>query len=352
VTSIAGLTLGLAAVTAVGISVAYLSMPIWYWAISDPHGQFGLTNLGLLTVDTLGEAVAMTALGLALLPAALLLARGYAIAHAALAARILSPAPRHAPRRDDVVPTPDRIEDAMAITREAVPSSETTTKPALIELSGVHKVYRTGKLEYPALRGVDLAIDDGDMVAIVGPSGSGKSTIMNMITGIDRATSGTVTVDGQRIDQMSEEQLAVWRGRRVGVVFQFFQLLPTLTALENAMVPLDFSRRLPKRERAPLALHNLEQVGLSDKADHLPTELSGGEQQRVAIARALAADPPLQIGDEPTGNLDTRTAAEMLDLLRRLNNDGTTVLYVTHDLELAARAHRVVTIRDGVVASD
>jgi putative ABC transport system ATP-binding protein len=175
---------------------------------------------------------------------------------------------------------------------------------------------------------------------------------MNMITGIDRATSGEVTVDGQRIDRMSEEQLAVWRGRRVGVVFQFFQLLPTLTALENAMLPLDFSRRVPKRERAPLALHNLDLVGLSDKADHLPSELSGGEQQRVAIARALAADPPLLIGDEPTGNLDTHTAAEMLDLLRRLNDDGTTVLFVTHDLELAARAHRVVTIRDGVVASD
>jgi putative ABC transport system ATP-binding protein len=240
----------------------------------------------------------------------------------------------------------------MAVAVDQVETSGVATKPVLIELSGVHKVYRTGKLEYRALRGVDLAIEDGDMVAIVGPSGSGKSTIMNMITGIDRATSGAVTVDGQRIDQMSEEELAVWRGRRVGVVFQFFQLLPTLTALENAMLPLDFSRRVPKRERAPLALRNLDLVGLSDKADHLPSELSGGEQQRVAIARALAADPPLLIGDEPTGNLDTHTAAEMIDLLRRLNADGTTVLYVTHDLELAARAHRVVTIRDGVVAAD
>jgi putative ABC transport system ATP-binding protein len=168
-----------------------------------------------------------------------------------------------------------RIEDAMAITGEAVRTDQLTTQPVLIELSGVHKIYRTGKLEYPALRGVDLAIEDGDMVAIVGPSGSGKSTILNMITGIDRATSGAVTVDGQRIDQMNEEQLAVWRGSRVGVVFQFFQLLPTLTALENAMLPLDFSRRVPKRERAPLALHNLELVGLADKADHLPSEISG-----------------------------------------------------------------------------
>jgi putative ABC transport system ATP-binding protein len=222
----------------------------------------------------------------------------------------------------------------------------------LIALERVTKVYRTGKLEYPALRGVDLDIEDGDMVAIVGPSGSGKSTIMNMITGIDRPTAGSVTVEGQRIDQMSEEELAVWRGRRVGVVFQFFQLLPTLTALENAMLPLDFSRRVAKHERAPLALHNLELVGLGEKANHLPLELSGGEQQRVAIARALAADPPLLIGDEPTGNLDTRTAAEMIDLLHRLNAEGTTVLYVTHDLDLASRAHRVVTIRDGVVATD
>lgn len=240
----------------------------------------------------------------------------------------------------------------MAVTVERVESPGLAAKPVLIELAGVHKVYRTGKLEYPALRGVDLAIEGGDMVAIVGPSGSGKSTIMNMITGIDRPTSGKVVVDGQRIDQMSEEELAIWRGRSVGIVFQFFQLLPTLTALENAMLPLDFSRRVPRRERAELAMRNLDLVGLGDKGDRLPSELSGGEQQRVAIARALAADPPLLIGDEPTGNLDTRTAGEMFDLLQRLNEHGTTVLYVTHDRDLASRAHRIVTIRDGVVASE
>jgi putative ABC transport system ATP-binding protein len=223
-------------------------------------------------------------------------------------------------------------------------------RPPLIELAGVEKVYRTGKVEFRALRGVDLTIDDGDMVAIVGPSGSGKSTIMNMITGIDRPTAGTVTVDGRRIDEMSEEELAIWRGRRVGVIFQFFQLLPTLTALENAMLPLDFSRRVPRRERASVAMRNLELVGLADRAHSLPSELSGGQQQRVAIARALAADPPLLIGDEPTGNLDTRSAAEMFDLLRRLNAEGSTVLYVTHDMDLASKASRIVTIRDGVVA--
>jgi putative ABC transport system ATP-binding protein len=223
------------------------------------------------------------------------------------------------------------------------------TRSPLIELAGVHKVYKTGKLEYPALRGIDLTIDDGDMVAIVGPSGSGKSTIMNMITGIDRPTSGTVVVGGAKIHEMSEEQLAIWRGHHVGVVFQFFQLLPTLTALENAMLPLDFARTGDKAERRDRALHNLTLVGLADRADYLPSELSGGQQQRVAIARALASYPTLVIGDEPTGNLDTQTAAEMFELLARVCEEGATVLYVTHDRELAARANRIVTIRDGLV---
>jgi putative ABC transport system ATP-binding protein len=226
------------------------------------------------------------------------------------------------------------------------------TGPPLIELDGVQKVYRTGKLEYPALRGIDLAVPDGDLVSIVGPSGSGKSTILNMITGIDRPTAGTVTVRGERIDLMSEEQLAVWRGRHIGVVFQFFQLLPTLTALENAMLPLDFARRGSKKERRERAMHNLDLVGLADKADHLPSEMSGGQQQRVAIARALASYPTLVIGDEPTGNLDTKTAAEMFELLRRVCEEGATVLYVTHDLELAARANRTITIRDGLVVDE
>jgi putative ABC transport system ATP-binding protein len=224
------------------------------------------------------------------------------------------------------------------------------TRSTLIELAGVEKVYRSGKLEYPALRGVDLSILAGEMVALVGPSGSGKSTIINMITGIDRPTAGTVTVGGARIDSLSEEQLASWRGENVGIVFQFFQLLPTLSALENAVLPLDFARRGSKRERFERAAHDLDLVGLGDKLDHLPSELSGGEQQRVAIARALACDPPLIVGDEPTGNLDTHTAAEMFELLARLNAEGKTVLYVTHDLSLAERAHRRVAIQDGLVA--
>jgi putative ABC transport system ATP-binding protein len=221
----------------------------------------------------------------------------------------------------------------------------------LIELAGVEKSYRMGKLEYHALRGVDLAILPGELVAVVGPSGSGKTTIINLITGIDRPTAGTVVVDGRRLDTMREEQLAVWRGANVGIVFQFFQLLPTLSALENAVLPLDFARRGAKRARFERARHNLELVGLGDKLDHLPAELSGGEQQRVAIARALAAGPKLVVGDEPTGNLDTKTATEMFDVLERLNAEGKTVVYVTHDCELARRAHRIVTIRDGVVVS-
>ena len=221
----------------------------------------------------------------------------------------------------------------------------------LIELRGVRKVYRTGKLEYAALRGVDLTIDEGDMVAVVGPSGSGKTTILNMVTGIDRPTDGQVEVGGRRIDAMHEDELAAWRGENVGIVFQFFQLLPTLTALENAVLPLDFAHRGGTRERVERARHNLDLVGLGDKLDHMPAELSGGEQQRVAIARALATDPKLVVGDEPTGNLDTQTAAEMLDVLERLNERGTTILYVTHDRDLAARAHRTVTIRDGLVVA-
>jgi len=238
----------------------------------------------------------------------------------------------------------------MSIVTERAPRPPLTREP-LIELEGVEKTYRMGRLDYRALRGIDLVIGAGELVAIVGPSGSGKTTILNMVAGIDRPTAGTVTVDGHRIDAMSEEQLAVWRGTNVGIVFQFFQLLPTLTALENAVLPLDFARRGSKRERFERARHNLGLVGLGEKADHLPAELSGGEQQRVAIARALASDPKLVVGDEPTGNLDTVTAGEMFEVLERLNAEGKTVLYVTHDPGLARRAHRIVTIRDGVVVA-
>lgn len=237
----------------------------------------------------------------------------------------------------------------------AVPATHQTpdsTPAPLIRLESAEKVYRTGRLSHAALRGVDLSIQPGEMVSIVGPSGSGKSTILNLITGIDRPTAGAVTVDGQRIDTMSEEKLAAWRGRRVGIVFQFFQLLPTLTALENAMLPMELARLFTGSERAARARQNMELVGLGDRLDHLPAELSGGEQQRVAIARALACDPVLLIGDEPTGNLDSESAGRVFDLLASLNQRGVTVVYVTHDRDLAQRAHRKIAIRDGIIASD
>jgi putative ABC transport system ATP-binding protein len=224
--------------------------------------------------------------------------------------------------------------------------------PAIIELAGVQKTYRSGRVEFRALGGVDLAVAAGEMVAITGPSGSGKSTILNLIAGIDRPSAGTVTVDGSRLDRMSEEQLAVWRGRTIGVVFQFFQLMPTLTAAENATLPLDLAHLGPARERRARAAHNLASVGLGDRGDRLPLELSGGEQQRVAIARAMACEPPILLGDEPTGNLDTERAREMLDLLEALNERGTTIVYVTHDPSLAGQASRIVGVRDGLVVDD
>ena len=222
----------------------------------------------------------------------------------------------------------------------------------VIALRAVERVYRSGRIEYPALRGVDLTVAPGEMVAIEGPSGSGKSTMLNIMTGIDRATGGSVIVGGRRLDEMSEDDLAQWRGENVGIVFQFFQLLPTLTALENTMLPMDFARRGTLGDREIAARARLELVGLGDRLDHFPAELSGGEQQRVAIARALACDPLLLVADEPTGNLDTETASAMLDVLSAVNDTGTTVVYVTHDPELGARARRVVTLRDGLIVDD
>jgi putative ABC transport system ATP-binding protein len=223
---------------------------------------------------------------------------------------------------------------------------------ALIDLSGVVKSYKTPAGEFQALKGIDLQIDAGEFVAVVGKSGSGKSTLSNMITGIDRPTQGEVIVAGTEVHKLRESQIAGWRGRNIGVVFQFFQLLPTLTVVENVMLPMDFCNMYSSRQRKERALHLLEQVDMVDQADKLPTAISGGQQQRVAIARSLANDPALIVADEPTGNLDSRTADAVFHLFERLVDGGKTIVMVTHDEDLARSVGRAVTIADGQIASD
>jgi putative ABC transport system ATP-binding protein len=222
---------------------------------------------------------------------------------------------------------------------------------AAVELEAVRKVYVTGAGEFEALKGVDLQVVAGEFVAVVGKSGSGKSTLINMITGIDRPTDGKVWVAGTPVHTLTENQIAVWRGRTVGVVFQFFQLLPTLTALENVMLPMDFCNVYDPAERPERALRLLGLVGVRDQAGKLPANLSGGQQQRVAIARSLANDPPLLVADEPTGNLDSRTAGAVIDLFKELAHGGKTILMVTHDEDLVHRSSRIVTVAEGQIAT-
>ena len=217
----------------------------------------------------------------------------------------------------------------------------------LIELDAVDKTYPVGDRPFHALRDVSLAIDQGELIVVTGKSGSGKSTLLNLVAGLDRPTAGRVTVAGQPVNALSEDALARFRGESVGVVFQFFQLLPTLTVAENVMIAMDFAGRIPASERAQRSATLLERVGVSDQADKLPSALSGGQQQRVAIARALANDPPLIVADEPTGNLDSRTAADVMQLLDELRKGGKTVLCVTHDPELAVAPVRRLTLHDG-----
>ncbi len=220
----------------------------------------------------------------------------------------------------------------------------------MIRLAGVTRTYETPAGAFPALRGIDLEVETGEFVAIVGKSGSGKSTLLHMVAGIDRPTSGTVTVGGTAIQDLKPNPLASWRGRTVGVVFQFFQLLPTLTAAENVMLPMDFLGALPAGRRRKRAIDLLARVGVAPQADKLPSALSGGEQQRVAIARALANDPPLILADEPTGNLDSQTGAAIFELFGVLVRDGKTVVVVTHERDAASAARRTVTLADGRVA--
>jgi putative ABC transport system ATP-binding protein len=223
---------------------------------------------------------------------------------------------------------------------------------ALIELRDVMKAYETGAGDVTVLEDVNLRVQPGEFVGVVGPSGSGKSTLLNMITGIDRPSEGEVFVGGQAVHGLSENELARWRGRQVGVIFQFFQLLPTLTVLENVMLPMDFCNVYKRRERRERAMALLEQVGIADQADKLPSALSGGQQQRAAIARAIANDPPVIVGDEPTGNLDTGTADEVFALFKGLVRQGKTLIVVTHDRDLSSRMDRVLHLQDGRIHRD
>lgn len=223
----------------------------------------------------------------------------------------------------------------------------------MIHLSKLSKNYPlSGGQSFLALDQLDLRIARGQYVAIVGKSGSGKSTLLNLLSGIDRPSSGEVYIDKQPINELPEKQMASWRGQRIGIIFQFFQLIPTLTTLENLLLAMDFVKKIPKGEREERAMNLLAQVDIEDQASKFPQALSGGQQQRVAIARAMANDPDIILADEPTGNLDSQTTADILHLFARLRELGKTVIMVTHDGEAAQNAERIIRLKDGKIESD
>lgn len=223
---------------------------------------------------------------------------------------------------------------------------------SIIDLRSVNKNYKTAVGDYHALKDVDLQIEAGEFVSIIGKSGSGKTTLLNMITGIDRPTDGEVWVNSTAVHGLNENRMARWRGKNLGIVFQFFQLLPMISVIENIMLPMDFCRTYPLNERRKRAMELLELVELAEHAHKLPTALSGGQQQRVAIARALANDPPVIIADEPTGNLDSKTAESVFALFNDLVAKGKTIIIVTHDSGLAKRTHRTALIADGEIVNE
>jgi putative ABC transport system ATP-binding protein len=222
----------------------------------------------------------------------------------------------------------------------------------VIKTEGLTKTYTSGTNAVHALRGIDLTIHRGELVAIMGTSGSGKSTLMNMLGCLDSPTEGAYTLDGVRVDNLGKNELAAIRNQKLGFVFQGFNLLPRTTAVDNVELPLLYDRRGVKRDTKAMAVKALERVGLGDRLDHQPSELSGGQQQRVAIARALVTEPALVLADEPTGNLDTRTTIEVMALFQELNEQGITVVLVTHEPEVAVYAKRIVEVRDGRIVRD
>jgi len=228
-------------------------------------------------------------------------------------------------------------------------SAPLVQQTSLIDLRGVTKAYDIAAGKFWALKGIDMQIGVGEFVAVVGKSGSGKSTLINVITGIDTPTSGEVFVAATAVHALSQEQLAVWRGKNVGIVFQFFQLLPTLTVVENVTLPMDFCNSYPARERRDRAMSLLEKVGILEQAGKLPSDLSGGQQQRAAIARALANDPALLVADEPTGNLDSQTAQAVMQLFADLAAEGKTVVMVTHERDLNRYFTRSILLVDGEI---
>jgi putative ABC transport system ATP-binding protein len=223
---------------------------------------------------------------------------------------------------------------------------------SIIELRDISKVYKTAAGPFSALKNINLDITTGEFISIVGKSGSGKSTLINMLTGIDRPTGGQVIVAETPIYKLDEGKMAVWRGEHIGIIFQFFQLLPTLTLIENVMIPMDFTKNYPLNERYDRALHLLDKVDMAQDADKFPSAVSGGQQQKVAIARALANDPPILVADEPTGNLDSASANSVFNLFESLVDQGKTILMVTHDNELAGRAPRTITLADGEIVQE
>jgi putative ABC transport system ATP-binding protein len=220
-----------------------------------------------------------------------------------------------------------------------------------VQLTHIRKTYQTGGITFTALDIPSLTIAQGDFAAIVGKSGSGKSTLLNLIAGIDCPTQGEVSVGGKAIHNLDQEQIAIWRGNTLGVVFQFFQLLPTMTILENVMLPMDFCDRYPRAERKAQAMHLLERVGIAEQARKLPSSLSGGQQQRAAIARALANDPALLVADEPTGNLDSQTGDAIMELFVQLQKQGKTIIMVTHERDITRWVTTTIPLVDGRISS-